>query len=113
MATEMPGPSTQLRTGRVVSEASAKALAEASAVYAGRNPKSLERSVAAAAFLPGGNTRSSLYYEPFPLSIARGEGCRLWDVDGHEYIDFLGEFTAGIYGHSQPAIRAAIDRGAG
>ena len=40
-------------SGGVVSEASAKALAEASAAYAGRNPKSLERGVAAAAFLPG------------------------------------------------------------
>jgi len=95
-------------SGGVVSEASAKALAEASAAYAGRNPKSLERFVAAAAFLPGGNTRSSLFYEPFPLSIARGEGCRLFDADGHEYLDFLGEFTAGVYGHSEPAIRAAI-----
>jgi glutamate-1-semialdehyde 2,1-aminomutase len=49
-----------------------------------------------------------LFYDPFPLSIARGDGCRLWDADGHEYIDFLGEFTAGIYGHSDPDIRAAV-----
>lgn len=65
--------------------------------------------------MPGGNTRTVLYYDPFPLSINRGEGCRLWDADDHEYIDFLGEFTAGVYGHSDPAIRAAIvsalDRG--
>jgi glutamate-1-semialdehyde 2,1-aminomutase len=58
--------------------------------------------------MPGGNTRTVLFYDPFPLSIARGEGCRLWDADGHEYIDFLGEFTAGIYGHSDPEIRAAV-----
>ena len=32
----------------------------------------------------------------------------MWDADGHEYLDFLGEFTAGVYGHSDPTIRAAI-----
>src|SRR5712671_3923227 len=59
--------------------------------------------------MPGGNTRSAIYVEPFPLTMARGEGSRLWDLDGHEYIDFLSEFTAGIFGHSHPAIRSAID----
>ncbi|WP_258187525.1 aspartate aminotransferase family protein [Trinickia symbiotica] len=51
-----------------------------------------------------------LFYSPFPLAIARGEGCRVWDADGHEYIDFIAEFTAGLYGHSNPIIREAIDR---
>ena len=60
--------------------------------------------------MPGGNTRTVLHYAPFPIGIARGEGCRLWDLDGAEYIDFLGEYTAGIYGHSHPKIRAAVDR---
>lgn len=94
--------------GHVASDTSAGALAAAAEAYARRNPKSLERHTAAAAFLPGGNTRSSLYYDPFPLTIVRGEGCRVFDADGHEYFDFLGEFTAGVYGHSDPAIRAAV-----
>ena len=34
----------------------------------------------------------------------------MWDLDGHQYIDFLGEYTAGLYGHSNPIIRAAIDQ---
>jgi glutamate-1-semialdehyde 2,1-aminomutase len=42
--------------------------------------------------------------------VVRGAGCKLWDADGHEYIDVLGEYTAGIYGHSHPVIRAAIDK---
>lgn len=58
--------------------------------------------------LPGGNTRSVLYYHPFPLSISSAKGSRLVDVDGHEYIDFLGEYTAGLYGHSEPVIIDAI-----
>jgi glutamate-1-semialdehyde 2,1-aminomutase len=60
--------------------------------------------------MPGGNTRTVLHYAPFPLAMARAEGCRMWDLDGREYIDFLGEYTAGLYGHSHPMIRAALDR---
>jgi glutamate-1-semialdehyde 2,1-aminomutase len=59
--------------------------------------------------MPGGNTRSVLHVPPFPLTIVRGEGARIWDADGHEYLDFLGEFTAGLYGHSHPVLRAAIE----
>jgi glutamate-1-semialdehyde 2,1-aminomutase len=86
------------------------ALAEARQAYVDRNPKSLVRQHEAVEAMPGGNTRTTLHNAPFPLTVVRGEGCRLWDVDGHEYIDVLGEYTAGIYGHSHPVIRAAIDK---
>src|SRR3954471_12973279 len=85
------------------------ALAEAQEQYSARNPRSLAQYEEACAALPGGNTRSAIYVEPFPLTMARGEGAHLWDVDGHEYVDFLSEFTAGIYGHSNPVIRAAVE----
>ena len=86
------------------------ALAEARQAYIDRNPKSFARHQEACEAMPGGNTRTTLHNAPFPLTVVRGEGCRLWDADGHEYIDVLGEYTAGIYGHSHPVIRAAIDR---
>lgn len=38
----------------------------------------------------------------------KGEGCELTSLDGEKYVDFLGEYTAGIYGHSNPAIAAAV-----
>ena len=85
------------------------ALAEAKERFVARHPGSLAAHVEAAAVMPGGNTRSTLFYAPFPVVMARGEGCRLTDVDGHGYVDFLGEYTAGLYGHSHPVIRAAID----
>lgn len=85
-------------------------LAEAKETYVARNPKSLARYVEATTVMPGGNTRTVLFYPPFPLAMVRAEGCRLWDADGAEYIDFLGEYTAGLYGHSHPVIRSAIDR---
>jgi glutamate-1-semialdehyde 2,1-aminomutase len=88
----------------------AAALAEAQDQYRAQNPKSLGQYEEACAALPGGNTRSAIFVEPFPLTMVRGEGSRLWDLDGHEYVDFLSEFTAGLYGHSHPLIRRALDR---
>ncbi|HEX5794932.1 MAG TPA: aminotransferase class III-fold pyridoxal phosphate-dependent enzyme [Geminicoccaceae bacterium] len=84
------------------------ALADAEARYVAANPKSRARHLEAGRVLPGGNTRSILYYAPFPVTITRGEGARLFDLDGHAYLDFLGEYTAGLYGHSDPVIHAAI-----
>jgi glutamate-1-semialdehyde 2,1-aminomutase len=84
------------------------ALAEAEELYRRKNPKSLAQHRAACEAMPGGNTRSAIHVDPFPLTMVRGEGARLWDLDGHEYVDFLNEFTAGIYGHSHPVIRQAI-----
>jgi glutamate-1-semialdehyde 2,1-aminomutase len=86
------------------------ALAEARQAYIDRNPRSLARHQEACEAMPGGNTRTTLHNNPFPLTVVKGQGCRLWDIDGHEYIDVLGEYTAGIYGHSHPVIRKAIDK---
>jgi glutamate-1-semialdehyde 2,1-aminomutase len=86
------------------------ALAESRERYVAANPGSLAAHVEATAAMPGGNTRTVLFHSPFPLTMARGQGARLWDADGHEYTDLLGEYTAGLYGHSNPVIRAAIDR---
>jgi glutamate-1-semialdehyde 2,1-aminomutase len=102
-------------TGRaeVVSTGRETELARALARYVERNPESERSHEARARVMPGGNTRSVLHVPPFPLTIARAEGARIWDVDGHEYLDFLGEFTAGLYGHSHPVIRAAIEEALG
>ena len=82
---------------------------EAIQSYVERNPESLRLHEARARVMPGGNTRSVLHVPPFPLTIVRAEGARIWDADGHEYLDFLGEYTAGLYGHSHPVIVAAIE----
>ncbi|MEO8858143.1 MAG: aminotransferase class III-fold pyridoxal phosphate-dependent enzyme [Burkholderiaceae bacterium] len=84
------------------------ALSDATERYRRGNPGSERIRAQASDVLPGGNTRSVLFYTPFPLAMARGEGCYLWDSDGHRYLDALGEFTAGLYGHSNAAIREAI-----
>ncbi|EBA06478.1 aspartate aminotransferase family protein [Sagittula stellata] len=73
-----------------------------------RTPQSADALTRASRVLPGGNTRSSLWTAPYPLSITGGEGCRITDADGHTYFDFLGEFTAGIYGHTCPSLEQAV-----
>jgi glutamate-1-semialdehyde 2,1-aminomutase len=78
------------------------------AEYEHLNPLSLEAHRRAADVLPGGNTRTVLHYRPFPLTMKSGKGSDLWDIDGHHYVDFVGEFSAGLYGHSEPLIRDAI-----
>ncbi len=85
------------------------ALNEAKEAYVTGNPNSLARYIEATGVMPGGNTRTVLHYNPFPLAMARAAGCRMWDADGHEFVDFLGEYTAGLYGHSHPVIRAAVN----
>lgn len=86
-------------------------LTEVEARYVAANPESRRLHEQRAQFMPGGNTRTTIHQPPFPLTIVHGEGARLTDADGHEYVDFLGEYTAGLYGHSNEVIASAI-RGA-
>ena len=99
-----------MSTAVIVNVDADAALAEAQEQYSADNPKSLKQYEEACEVFPGGNTRTVLFYPPFPLTMIRGEGANLWDADGHKYVDFLSEYTAGIYGHSHPVIRAAIDK---
>lgn len=84
------------------------ALAEARNRYIERRPKSREMDARARKVLPGGNTRTILYFGPFPFRIVRGEGSKLFDADGHTYVNLLGEYTAGVYGASNGEIRKAL-----
>ena len=61
-------------------------------------------------FFPGGDTRSSAHYGPYPLVIESSAGCRMRDVDGNEIIDFMNNFTSLIHGHAQPDVVAAVQR---
>jgi glutamate-1-semialdehyde 2,1-aminomutase len=58
--------------------------------------------------MPGGTTRTTTYFDPYPLYITRGEGCRVWDADGTERIDMLGNYTSMILGHAHPKVLEAI-----
>jgi glutamate-1-semialdehyde 2,1-aminomutase len=78
------------------------------ALFRSRRPKTEALHDRAKLVMPGGNTRSVLFSAPFPIRVERAEGQRLFDVDGHEYVDFVGEYSAGMYGHSHPRIQRAM-----
>src|SRR5210317_724167 len=86
-----------------------QAIEDARTRFAAANPLSDAAEEDALRYLPGGNTRSVLHYEPFPLTMVSGEGAELTDLDGHRYVDFVGEYSAGLFGHSDPRIKAAIN----
>jgi glutamate-1-semialdehyde 2,1-aminomutase len=76
--------------------------------YQRRTPNSALAHQAARAVMPGGDTRSTTYFEPYPLYMERGVGCRLIDLDGSTYLDFLGNYTSMICGHAHPHILGAV-----
>ncbi len=84
------------------------AVNEVEAAYIAANPKSQSAYQQALKSMPGGNTRTVLHFDPFPATMAKGVGAYLHDIDGHRYVDFLGEYSAGLYGHSNEHIKAAV-----
>ncbi|MDH3681954.1 MAG: aminotransferase class III-fold pyridoxal phosphate-dependent enzyme [Acidimicrobiia bacterium] len=92
-----------------------QAVADAHGAYAAARPRSAAQAEAAARVLPAGSTRSVLDFDPFPFRVAKAEGSLLHDVDGFTYVDLLGDYTAGLFGHNPPeiasAVQAVLDRG--
>ncbi len=76
--------------------------------YRDWTPTSEKRMEEARRYLPGGDTRSSAHYSPYPAFMVGGKGSRLTDVDGHEYVDFMNNFTSLIHGHGHPPTAAAV-----
>ena len=66
-------------------------------------------------YLPGGDTRTTVYFAPYPPYMVRGKGCHVWDVDGNEYLDFsmaVGPLSLGYcYPAVDEAIRAQLEHG--
>ena len=76
--------------------------------YIASHPGSAERYAEATRIFPGGVTHDNRYAQPFPLYITHGTGPYKWDVDGHEYVDYVSGHGALILGHSHPAIAVAV-----
>ena len=47
-------------------------------------------------------------YSRFPITLVRGEGCRVWDEEGKEYLDFVGGIAVCALGHSSPLVTEAL-----
>src|SRR6195952_1294431 len=79
-------------------------------MYPDPNSRSQKMYDRALSSLPGGNTRTTVFMKPYPIYAERGAGCRVFDVDGNEYIDCINNFTALIHGHAHPALIEAATR---
>src|SRR4051794_36345975 len=64
--------------------------------------------------MPGGVASAARSHPSLgrPFMAARGEGGRVWDLDGNEYVDLNMSFGASLLGHGHPAVRQAIYKAA-
>jgi glutamate-1-semialdehyde 2,1-aminomutase len=76
--------------------------------YAERTPGSRTLHERAKSSLPDGVTHVGRYLEPHPIYVERAAGSRKWDVDGNEYVDYLGGHGALILGHNHPSVLEAV-----
>ena len=83
------------------------------ATYVARNPRSRELAERAQRVMPGGNTRTGVWLDPFPPYIARASGVFLEDVDGHQILDWTFNNSSLILGHAHPAVVEALQEQAG
>ena len=63
--------------------------------------------------IPGGmygHQSAATWPAAFPQFLERGRGCRIWDVDGREYVDFVCSFGPIVVGHAHPRVEAAVER---
>ena len=62
----------------------------------------------AKAVMPGPHSNLPGYELFKPIYITHGQGMRLWDTDGNEYLDYMSGLGAGIFGYGHPELTAAI-----
>ena len=72
------------------------------------HPGSRRLAERAASVFPSGVTHDIRAFEPFPIYAASAQGPRKQDVDGHEYVDYIGGHGALLLGHNRPEVAAAI-----
>lgn len=78
--------------------------------YERRTPNSGSLWRTASEHTPLGVHSNYRYLEPYPFYVARAQGVHLWDVDGHDYLDFNMGFGGLASGHAHPKIVEALER---
>ena len=73
-----------------------------------RTPKARKLSDEGKKYLPGGSSRGTAYFDPYPIFADHGAGHYLYDVDGNSYLDFMINATSLIMGHANPAVVTAL-----
>jgi glutamate-1-semialdehyde 2,1-aminomutase len=77
-------------------------------IFVRRQPKSARMAARARQALAGGVTSSWQITAPQPVWLSYGRGSKIYDVDGHEYVDLHGGYGAALAGHAHPAIVEAV-----
>lgn len=85
-----------------------EAVSAAEERFIAANPLSRARHVDACGVLPAGHSRQTLYFSPFPLTMGRGYGAHVVDLDGHDYLNLVGDFAAGVFGSTCEPIQRAV-----
>jgi glutamate-1-semialdehyde 2,1-aminomutase len=77
--------------------------------YSSLHPRSVQLYQQALQTFPSGVTHDVRFLPPFPLYIERAQGCRKWDVDGNEIVDYVMGHGALMLGHSHPLLVEAVN----
>ena len=86
------------------------ALQKEIAVYQKRTPKSAEAHARALKRIPLGVASNYRAYDPYPIFVKEGQGSKIRDIDGNEYVDHNLCFGALMAGHCHPAVVKAIEK---
>lgn len=85
--------------------------------YLEMTPLSRSKWEEARDYMPGGDSRNSIFWKPYPIFITDASGSRVVDADGVQRIDFINTMTTMILGHGPApvveAVRRQLDRGFG
>jgi glutamate-1-semialdehyde 2,1-aminomutase len=76
--------------------------------YASKTSRSRALHEEAVAVMPGGNSRTTTFFDPYPFYFQRGHGAHIWDADGVERVDFNGNYTSLVLGHAPPDVVKAV-----
>ena len=83
--------------------------------YQDMTPKSKAAWEEAKQYLPGGDSRNSIFWNPYPIFVEEASGAHVVDADGTDRLDFIGTMTTLILGHApQPvvdAVRSQLEQG--
>ncbi|OLE36867.1 MAG: hypothetical protein AUG00_09630 [Candidatus Rokubacteria bacterium 13_1_20CM_2_70_7] len=80
--------------------------------YLAKTSRSRALHEEATAVMPGGNSRTTTFFDPYPFYVQRGQGAYVWDADGVARLDFNGNYTSLILGHAPPDVVKAAQEAA-
>ncbi len=80
--------------------------------YRNRTPGSAKLAERAGPLFPSGVVHDSRHMKPYQTYVNRAAGPRKWDVDGNEYVDYVGGHGAMVLGHAHPEVAEAVAKAA-